>query len=383
MNNTNDERMGLPSASNWRRYELCAGSYQLELEAKKLGQEAFGSSAASERGDRIHAWLAGIPDENGHEIKLNASEAATADFLQERSQAEVLRIFGSQLGESPDLKCRTEKRLWLTVKGRRVASGQADRVVYNATTALVQDWKTGWSEPDPAEQNAQLKFLAVVVAMHLPDTLREVVVQIISGPFGVTEARYDLQALGMAYGDIRSTLDKLIAADAPLTPSPDACCYCPAINICQAVRNVAAPLAKLQVSELPEGGQRAAKLLDEVALMRKLCDSIEEFYAQQVTADPNCVPGYAMTPGPQRRSVENWPAARPKLEEFIEAKQLDELASYSIPAVEKLLAKSLGIKGKRASDKLTEILGELLTIKQGLVLKRVRREPKLISLETP
>jgi hypothetical protein len=380
MNETNDERMGLPSASNWRRYELCSGSYQLGLEAKKLGQEAFGSSEAAERGDRIHAYLAGIPDEDGNEIRLNASEAATADFLQERCQAEVIRIFG----DSP-VKQLTEKRLWLTVKGRRVASGQADRVVYNATTALVQDFKTGWSEPDPAEQNAQLKFLAVLVAMHLPDTIREVIVQIVSGPFGITEARYGLQELGLAYGDIHSTIEAINAPSAPLTPGPDQCRYCPAISICQACRNVAAPLTKCQVSELPDGGQRAAKLLDEVALVRRLCDGIEEFYANKLSADPSYdLPGYAMVPGNVRREVSSWEAAHVRLSEYLDGSDLWGAANYRLLDIEKALGKKLKLKGFKLKEKLAEILSGLIVEKQNAAsLKRVKGERKLVSLEVP
>src|SRR5258707_9130285 len=91
-----DERMGLPSASNWRRYELCAGSWQLEQEAKRLKQEAHIGSPAAKRGTLTHAWLAGIPDEEGNQIKLDDSEQQTANFLQERATDQVKRIFGDE-----------------------------------------------------------------------------------------------------------------------------------------------------------------------------------------------------------------------------------------------------------------------------------------------
>src|SRR6516164_6388759 len=128
-------------------------------------------------------------------------------------------------------------------------SGQVDRLYYNETTALVIDLKTGWSEPDPAQQNAQLKVLAVLVALHLPKTIRTVIVQIVSGPYGITEARYGLAELAQAYDDIRTTLAKINAPDAPLIPGPDQCRYCPAINICQAARDLIKPLTRLRVSE--------------------------------------------------------------------------------------------------------------------------------------
>src|ERR1700756_1899019 len=96
MSEPQDERLGLPSASSWRRYELCAGSFQLEQEAKRLGQAAHETSPQAERGTLIHAYLAGEPDEDGKEIVLTDSEQATADFLQERMQGEVQRIFADQ-----------------------------------------------------------------------------------------------------------------------------------------------------------------------------------------------------------------------------------------------------------------------------------------------
>jgi hypothetical protein len=110
MSEPQDERLGLPSASNWRRYELCAGSWQLEQEAKRLGQAAHETSPAARRGTRIHAYLSGTPDEDGSEIKLDDDEQRTADFLQERAQGEVQRIFGDELVQQLN-----EKRFWLEV----------------------------------------------------------------------------------------------------------------------------------------------------------------------------------------------------------------------------------------------------------------------------
>jgi hypothetical protein len=378
MTQPSDERLGLPSASNWHRYEKCAGSWQLEQEARRLGQAAHERSVDASRGQRIHAWLAVIPDEDGNEIKLTESEQTTADFLQERAQGEVQRIFGD---------CPTngmsEERLWLSYQGKKALSGRFDRVVYTPTKALVIDYKSGFSEPDPAEQNAQLKVLAVLVGLHLP-AVEEVIVQIISGPFGITEARYDVAALGKAYHEIMVTLRALRDPAAPLNPSPAACRYCPAINICQAVKNFILPVAKTQLSALPDGA-RGAKLLDEVEVIQDHLDSIKAYYAERLNADPAYeLPGYAMVQGAPRRAVADWVAGRARLEEFIDANVLDSLASFSIPAVEKLLAEQIGIKGNKVKDKLAEILGPLLELKYpDKSLKRVSGKAQLVTVELP
>jgi hypothetical protein len=378
MTESQDERLGLPSASSWRRYELCAGSWQLEEEAKQLGQSAHETSPQAERGSLIHAYLAGAVDEDGTEIKLDDSDQQTADFLQERATDQVRRIFGDE--STLEL---AEKRLWLTVNGRKAASGRFDRVVYTPSVALVQDFKTGFSQPEPAEQNAQMKMLAVLVALHLPSMLREVVVQIISGPFGVTEARYDLAALAVAYNEIISTLRAIQDPLAPLVPSPEACQYCPAINICQAVKNLIVPVAKTQISALPDGA-RGAKLLDEVELLQEHLDSIREHYAQRLTADPAYdLPGYAMVPGNVRREVKDWEAARQRLGEWLELDEINGAANYRLGDLEKALGKKLGLKGKPLKERMGEILRGLIEEKANAAsLKRVGK-PKLVSLELP
>jgi hypothetical protein len=370
-----DERRGLPSASAFRRYELCPGSWQLEQESKRLHQEAHVSNEFSEAGDRIHAFLAGVPDEDGKEIALSESEAQTADILQERSTEQVARIFGDETTQQLN-----EKRLWLELHGRPALSGRFDRVVYMERVALVQDFKSGFSEPDPAEQNSQMKVLAVLTAIALP-SIREVIVQVISGPYGVTEARYDLPTLGMAYGDIVTTLRAIHAPDALLVPSPEACHYCPAINVCSAVKSLIKPVVTLQVSALPDG-ERAARLLDEVELLEEHLSEIKAYYQGRMSLDPAyTIPGYAMVPGNVRREVTDWEVARARLTEYLELDDIKGAANYRLGDLEKALGKKLKLKGKPLKERLGQILDGLIVEKQnGASLKRVSCKPSVATL---
>jgi Protein of unknown function (DUF2800) len=371
------ERLNLPSASSWRRYERCAGSWQLEQEAKGLGQAAHQTSPEAIRGNLIHQWLAGVVDEDGTEIKLDDSEQQTADFLQERAQSQVSRIFADEPTQQLD-----EKRLWLTVNGQRLASGQFDRCVYTSTVALVQDFKTGWSEPDPAEQNSQMKMLAVLVALHMPSTLREVVVQIISGPFGVSEDRYDLAALAKAYNDILSTLRAIQDPLAPLSPSPEACRYCPAINICQAVQDKRPALLKIQWTALPDCNAAAAELLETVEVLAKHLEAIRAYYQTRMEENPNYqIPGWGLVPGAIKRSVIDWQAARARLGEYIELEDIEDAANYRLGDLEKALGRKLGLKGKPLKERMGEILQGLIEEKPNAAsLKRVKGEPQLAAL---
>ena len=364
-----DDRRGLPSASNWRRYELCAGSFQLECEARRLGQEAHKKSEAAASGERIHARLA------GQSVELGETEATTAAFLAERAEEQVIRIFGSK-----DVPHIAEKRLWLDYDGKKALSGRFDVCYFTEKVALVIDFKAGWREVDAAEQNAQLKVLAVLVGIALP-SVEEIVVQIISGPYGVTQANYNLEALSQAYREIIATLRAINDPNAGFNPSIAACTYCNANLICAATKALVKPLARTQMSALPDG-DRAAKLLDECELLERHITAIRAFYSEQMLALPSYqIPGWNMVPGPQRREVLDWKSARVRLEEFVDPVELEALQNFSIPAVEKCVAKSLKLKAKEAGAKLAEILGELLAVKPGnLVLKRVKGEARVAAL---
>jgi hypothetical protein len=366
-----DERKGLPTASPWASYELCAGKFQLEQEANRIGQSAHVSSPEADSGTRIHAWLA------GEKIELTESEATTAANLKERGDWQVERIF-----EGQEYKQLREKRLWLNLDGKPALSGRFDVVSYTNDLALVQDYKCGFREPDPAEQNAQLKVLAVLIALNLP-TVKEVIVQIVSGPYGITEARYSLSELSAAYEEIARTLKAINAPDAPFSPSPEACRHCGAKLICQALKDtVIGPLTRLQMSALPADGPRAAKLLDEVEIMAGLLKEIKKFYAGKFEDPTYTIPGYAMAPGATVREVTNWHVARKRLEEFIDEKELAASETYSLGDIEKALGRKLKLKAKEAKVRLNEILAGLIEEKQNSPsLRRVRGEAKLASLE--
>ena len=260
-------------------------------------------------------------------------------------------------------------------------SGKFDFCYYNDKIAYIGDFKTGHSEPDPAEQNAQLKALAVLVAIHLP-TVEEVIVQVISGPYGVTEARYTMAQLAQAYEGIIATLRAINDPHAPFNPSPEACRYCPAALICQALKDTIAPVARVQYSEMPLEPDRAAKLLDEVAVIKGHVAEIEKFYFQKLSLDSAFqIPGYALMPGVVRREVTDWHSARQRLAGFIDEADLQKAETYQLGDLEKTLGRKLKLKAKEAKAKLNEALTGLIVEKQNSPsLRRVRGEAKVESL---
>jgi hypothetical protein len=294
----------------------------------------------------------------------------------ERATEQRVRIFGDAQVQQLD-----EKRLW---DNFHRFSGRFDRVVYTPTVALCQDFKTGWAEPDPAEQNAQLKVLAVLVALNLP-TVKEIYVQVISGPFGVTEAKYLIPDLAKAYNDIVATLRAIRAVDAPLKPSPEACRYCPATLICGAVKNLVLPVTtKAQAIELPDG-EEGAQFLDQIEVVMRYLETAKGYYATQLTLNPTYnLPGYAMVPGVVRREVTDWEAARQRLGEWLELDEINGAANYRLGELEKALGKKLKLKGPALKERMNEILRGLIEEKPNAAsLKRVSGKPKLVTVECP
>ena len=357
-------RFRRPSASSWRRRELCAGSYRLELEAEQSGQAAHERSVEAGRGTRIHAWLA------GETVDLDESELATAQFLKERAFEQVERIFG---GFSPNVM--REKRLWLEVDGKPALSGRFDVVYYTDKQALVQDYKTGFGEPDPAQQNAQLRVLAVLLAFH-QSTIEEVIVQIISGPYGVTEARFTIAQLATIYEEIIATLRAINSKDAPLNPSPEACRFCKATMICPALRAELKPVEQLDVYALPDGAQ-AGDLLGRIELFQDLIDEIRAYYTGRLAEPAYSIPGWALVPGAGVREVTDWGAALEKLKDHLSPEALNGAAAYRLGDLERSLAKEKGIKQKEAKPLINQILDGLITLKaKAPSLKRTG--PKLV-----
>jgi hypothetical protein len=341
---TDDERMGLPTASPWFRYQLCAASYQLGEEAKKLHQVPPPTEAAGS-GQRIHGALEG-----------------QAKFLASKSANELERLFS----DLPAPVIHREVRLWIcaTKNKRRLVSGRADLIAISGKRAVIQDFKAGFMEPEAAETNPQLKVLAVALALENP-FLEEIICQIIPGGHAVTETRYDKAKLAIAWREVMATLKAILDERAAFNPGVEQCRFCPAILICKAVRQVAWKVARYQITTLPADPERVGQILDECVLMKRLADSIHEHYYAKAVDNPEFkITGWALAPGSNVRELVNAHEARGKLEAFIDPAAFDALANYSVLELDRLVGRRFKLRGKAASAKLAEILGETLSFKQ-------------------
>jgi hypothetical protein len=226
-----DERLGLPSCSNFDRYSACPGSFNLEKECPPLPKEEWTTS-----GEKVHDWI--------HNGKTELSS-------EEQEVAEKIIGLVNRVWETVEIPtnavCYQEIRLWMGNRdfdpGSKVASGKPDKVYHwftpdNELHACIIDYKTGRLEVDPAPSNAQLKGL--VAAFAYERSPQKVWVAIV-GPFQspqISIAVYDQKAILQAQLETWDLIDSINKADARRYPG-DHCRYCRAKAVCPELQGVA------------------------------------------------------------------------------------------------------------------------------------------------
>ncbi len=379
-----DERRGMPSASSFYRYRQCAGSWTLEQEAKKLGQSWNPHNKDTDKGTRIHSYLS-----NPDSIKLEGEEINDALFLKSRAEEQVTRIFGQSKGDLHELR---EKRLFLKEltehwRGNLDLSAQFDRVVYNEEIVLIQNYKTGWVEPEHPKANGQTEVETLLVAIAVMKFCKpkRYIYQFVTAQFGVLETEINYERLAKIYEDVTGTLSAIIDMRAPLSPHPDVCGKCPAQLICQAVKNQIGPMTRLQISALPLEPKKAAALLDAVSILYPHLDAIWEFYQANMEKEPAFLnamnkQGYDIRPGNERREFTDIARARAILSEFIEKEKM-QIWSSSISVYEDLYSKATKLKGKDLKESFNQLMNGCIKIHRNKSsMERVRGTPAITKL---
>lgn len=347
----------------------------MEQEAQRLGQVAHVGGKEAERGERIHAWLAGEP------VDLASDELADAEALRMRADDQIHRIFG----DGTAIQSLEEKRLWMTTKKSALkVSARFDRVVYSADTALVINYKTGWKEPDPVRLNSQCRVEAVLVAMHMPQTIERIVVQLVTIPFGVFETEIKWSELRDFYNWIVDMLVELERSNAALSPHPDACSDCPAILICQAAKDLLAPITRTRASAISHDPRRLAESLDSIDIIREYLDEFKTYCEAGLMADPPTlkINGYAMVPGAENRQFTHIDSAKNRLLSIDGCLGVDRLRTHTPAAYQKLYAQAFGKDPKDVREAFDQLMNGLIETKQNKPsLKRIKGESLVKQLE--
>lgn len=223
------ERGDLPSASALHRLIACPGSWRAEQRIPEPPQ-----SADAARGTALHKHmeLGTFPDD--------PADLAAVTWCREQEQ----QLVTAYLGTGAAIVAR-ERRLWCSesASDTPLFSGQADVIYASADEKrfLIIDYKFGRGEVTPAESNAQLAALAVLLAASIGPiidtgevgTIYAAILQPAVGGSPRVTKYSDIQ-LGYAYKTLEENILAAREEDAPLRPRIAACRYCRAAAVCPA-----------------------------------------------------------------------------------------------------------------------------------------------------
>src|SRR6516225_2470122 len=239
--NNDDERAGLPSASEYDRLLQCRASYLLTRRAHALGQVAHQWSPEADLGTKKH-----LANTQGPEI-LSPQERADWETVQRKREEFIKGWLGNWQEPFSSIK---EERLWLRRGIRPLLTGKPDEILKAGNRAAVLDQKYGnYRVADPAD-NVQLSIYALLASRE-DDTIEEVTVQILSPHFDFQPFIYTRAELDRLYQSVLIVINSL---SDPGDPTPGAHCqFCPARLICFEARNEAKTATLAKVVELPLG----------------------------------------------------------------------------------------------------------------------------------
>ena len=151
--NQNNERLGLPSASQLQRLMTCPASFYREKQTQIEKQETENQIM----GTRIHAVLSG---------DLLEDELSDSEKFLYKNILYQLKKFSQEIGieiNAQDLVL-VEQRLWLFDEtGKPILSGQPDLVFRKDENYFIVDYKSGTEFPDVIN-NWQMRALAVLIS---------------------------------------------------------------------------------------------------------------------------------------------------------------------------------------------------------------------------
>ena len=207
----NDERKGLPSASQMQRILNCAASFKLESRAPKIDTED------ARIGRAYHEILETGATEYAPEIDGGAIARARALVAPLEQNAK---------------KSLKEIRLW-SKSGKW--SGRVDAMYFDTDKIDIVDFKFGVQPVPPAEINGQMAAYAVLASENFgADKIRaHIISPMVIGGEEYTVAEYTAPEIEKAREKIEMAVDKALSDNPPFAKSTGTHCqFCQARGIC-------------------------------------------------------------------------------------------------------------------------------------------------------
>jgi len=340
------------TASGLQQAHLCPGSYH-----RQKGKPNK-TNPLAEAGTRIHDALEAddihsLEDESERDLAFRASQL----------RAELIDGFflSQPLFDGVEINHIKEQRLDAFENS---VSGRFDGLVIDEHRALLYDYKTGYNEPAEAKHNLQMRCYAVLVAENF-EKVTEVTAAIIQPRIKpeISLVEYSADDLTKAKDEVQKILERAYEPGAPINPGESQCAYCRAKDDCPEASQLTTTLSDLQGDSIPD--EKLPELLDTCRVAKKIIEAVEDRARTRLDEDGNSIPGYKLKPGALKGEI-----IKPQLlfnrcnEQFsILPHEFVEICEVKKGALEKLIKKVSGQKGKELKETMDELLNGVVKYK--------------------
>ena len=340
-----DCRKGRPSASGAKENTLCHGRHQMCL---PLPDE---SSPYSIDGTAQHFRM------ENPKFKIRKDLIPATITAAEQRDHIVGLVWNDWEKDSPEVFL--EQRLWYR---QNKFSGQADYVAVRDGKALVIDYKFGRMKVDPARDNLQLLWLAILIDFHYD--VDQVTVSVVQPYCGIptlhTYSRMDIAHLRKRVMRVIRNIDN---QHAKLRPGDVQCRYCKAVNICPEIAGKRDTISKLnlgQVTELTNAHLRG--ILPSLSAVRMLCDKIEAEATDRLIERPELFEGWQVKMRAGKRVLIDPPEACAVLmdAEVVDSPGLNGAMTVRLDKLKRVIQEYNEISAKEADELMVKTLGKHL-----------------------
>lgn len=340
--------------SSLRRRELCPGSYRMEEGLPEV------ESDIAARGTRLHAAIAALISGQDGDTDIEGDDKALVADMHNYFAAEAKQFGPAELG--------VEQRLSYKLYGEELYFGSSDVVLVAHDMATIIDWKTGFREVAPAEDNLQGAAYALAAMQAYGVGLVKVAFY---NPVihQISDHAYT-DATGIAQS-ILGIIETAKAADAPCRPGEEQCRYCKAAaaGCCPAYmaeheQAVATATAEPRVIITRLNDEQLVDLYERCRLVGRLADNVErELKGRCELAGSICGWGIKTTSG--GREAVDINQMFNALKDFLGPDEFLQCCKLSVSQLEKKYAKARKETGafkteKDARTHFAELVGELI-----------------------
>ena len=357
-----------PRGSGFYAYSNCTVSFQL---SQASGEEP--PTEFSDRGTDVHG---GIRERKHDDPDIWDEAKALIDLRDDRVNR------WSQGGKQTIVR---EKRLWIRQGLKPIYSGQPDEYVVEGRHVFLSDYKTGWHPQDAyAATNCQLRAYVPLIDADLKHEIDDITVAIHKPGAQSPPAIFDREAIDAAYHWAVSVAATATVEGTRKKPNRGPWCkYCAGKVLCPLWREEIMSISELSAaiaSDIPDSMLR--QIAPRLELAKQVTEKLLERLYDRVKAKPDLFSDWGFKEGQTKRKITDTIGAYNGLvakSKVLSAGEFLACCSASITNIETLVKKHTGLNNLPLKDKVAELLGEALEIKQNK--DQLVYEPKEALLE--